>query len=82
MVEKGRLRPGRMFLVDTAKGRIVGDHELKAELAAAHPYQQWLDENLVELDALPPAATTSCARTATSWPASRCSATRTRSSRS
>jgi glutamate synthase (NADPH) large chain len=52
VVEKGRLRPGRMFLVDTAKGRIVGDHELKAELAAAHPYQQWLDENLVQLDAL------------------------------
>ncbi len=52
VVEKGRLRPGRMFLVDTAKGRIVGDHELKAELAAARPYQRWLDDNLVELDAL------------------------------
>ncbi|MGZ4693655.1 MAG: glutamate synthase large subunit, partial [Acidimicrobiales bacterium] len=53
VVEKGRLRPGRMFLVDTAKGRIVGDHELKVELAAARPYQRWLVENLVELDALP-----------------------------
>ena len=53
VIEKGRLRPGRMFLVDTAKGRIVGDHEIKADLADAHPYQQWLDDNLVELDMLP-----------------------------
>ena len=40
VVEKGRLQPGRMFLVDTTKGRIVGDDEIKAELAAAHPYQR------------------------------------------
>ena len=53
VVEKGRLRPGRMFLVDTAKGRIVGDDEIKAELAAAHPYQEWLDDHQVELDNLP-----------------------------
>ena len=53
VVEKGRLRPGRMFLVDTAKGRIVGDHEIKAELAAARPYQDWLDDHQVDLDNLP-----------------------------
>ncbi len=39
-----------MFLVDTAKGRIVGDDEIKDRLAAAHPYQQWLDDQLVDLD--------------------------------
>jgi glutamate synthase (NADPH) large chain len=53
VVHKGRLQPGRMFLVDTAKGRIVGDDELKTRLAATHPYKQWLDASLVELDGLP-----------------------------
>ncbi len=53
IIEKGRLRPGRMFLVDTAKGRIIGDEEIKAELAGAHPYQEWLDEHLIELEDLP-----------------------------
>ncbi len=53
VVHKGRLQPGRMFLVDTAKGRIVGDDEIKTRLAAAHPYKQWLDAQLVELDGLP-----------------------------
>src|SRR6185369_11598954 len=38
VVEKGRLQPGRMFLVDTAAGRIVRDDEIKAQLAAAEPY--------------------------------------------
>src|SRR5262249_46391336 len=42
IVAKGRLAPGRMFLVDTAAGRIVSDDELKAELAAQEPYQEWL----------------------------------------
>ncbi len=50
---KARLQPGRMFLVDTAQGRIIGDDEIKDTLAAAHPYQEWLDRNLVELDNLP-----------------------------
>ncbi len=53
VVHKGRLQPGRMFLVDTAMGRIVGDDELKTRLAAAHPYRQWLHDQLVELDGLP-----------------------------
>ncbi|HQY14534.1 MAG TPA: glutamate synthase large subunit [Ilumatobacteraceae bacterium] len=53
VVRKGRLQPGRMFLIDTAQGRIVGDEEVKLGLAQAQPYQQWLDDGLVELKALP-----------------------------
>ncbi|WP_042907438.1 glutamate synthase central domain-containing protein, partial [Mycobacterium avium] len=53
VVRRMRLQPGRMFLVDTAQGRIVSDEEIKAELAAEHPYQEWLDRNLVPLDDLP-----------------------------
>jgi len=53
VVRKIRLRPGRMFLVDTAQGRIVGDDELKAELAAEHPYAEWLQAGLIRLDNLP-----------------------------
>ncbi|MBY6677410.1 glutamate synthase large subunit [Rhodococcus sp. BP-332] len=53
IVRKVRLQPGRMFLVDTAQGRIVSDDEIKDELAAEHPYQEWLDEGLVEIDDLP-----------------------------
>ena len=47
---RGRLQPGRMFLVDTAKGRIIDDEEIKAELAAMEPYQEWLDSNLMCLE--------------------------------
>src|SRR6185369_90060 len=50
---KGRLRPGRMFLVDTAAGRIVRDEEIKKSLAAKYPYRQWLNENQIKLDDLP-----------------------------
>ncbi|HEY7627492.1 MAG TPA: glutamate synthase central domain-containing protein, partial [Ilumatobacteraceae bacterium] len=53
VVRKGRLQPGRMFLVDTALGRIVEDDEIKRGLASAHPYSQWLDEGIVELGELP-----------------------------
>ncbi len=53
VVRKMRLQPGRMFLVDTAQGRIVSDEEIKAELAAEHPYQEWLDEGLFHVDGLP-----------------------------
>ncbi len=53
VVRKGRLQPGRMFLVDTAKGRLVEDEEIKAELAAEHPYDQWLATDQVRLDELP-----------------------------
>jgi hypothetical protein len=51
--EKGRLRPGKMFLVDTVQGRIIPDDELKASLAARQPYAKWLDENLITLEKLP-----------------------------
>ncbi|MEE2768506.1 MAG: glutamate synthase large subunit [Actinomycetota bacterium] len=54
IVEKGRLQPGRMFLIDTDRGRIVRDQEIKDELIAAHPYGEWLDRNLVHLNDLPP----------------------------
>lgn len=54
VVAKGRLRPGRMFLVDTAAGRIITDDEIKAELAAAAPYGEWLHAGLIHLDDLPP----------------------------
>src|SRR5690242_2735101 len=53
VVKRMRLQPGRMFLVDTAQGRIVADEEIKAELAAEHPYQEWLDNGLVSIDDLP-----------------------------
>lgn len=53
VVQRMRLQPGRMFLVDTAQGRIVSDEAIKAELAAEHPYQEWLDNNLVPLEKLP-----------------------------
>ncbi|MBO0894124.1 MAG: glutamate synthase subunit alpha, partial [Acidimicrobiales bacterium] len=57
VVEKGRLQPGRMFLVDTAKGRIVSDDEIKAELAAEHPYGEWLSAGQVAFEDLPPRRT-------------------------
>jgi glutamate synthase domain-containing protein 2/glutamate synthase domain-containing protein 1/glutamate synthase domain-containing protein 3 len=50
---KGRLRPGRMFFVDTVEGRIVEDEEIKQGFAKRQPYRQWLEENLVGLEALP-----------------------------
>ena len=53
VVRKVRLQPGRMFLVDTAQGRVISDEELKNELAAEHPYQQWIDEGLIHMDDLP-----------------------------
>jgi glutamate synthase (ferredoxin) len=54
IVAKGRLQPGRMFLVDTAEQRIVSDDELKHRVATEHPYQEWLREWLVKLTELPP----------------------------
>jgi glutamate synthase (NADPH/NADH) large chain len=54
VVRKGRLQPGRMFLVDTVRGRIVDDDEIKAELAAEQPYLEWLEAGQIDLDDLPP----------------------------
>ncbi|MFC0597052.1 glutamate synthase large subunit [Streptomyces palmae] len=53
VVRKGRLQPGRMFLVDTAERRIIEDEEIKAALAAEQPYRDWLDSGLIELADLP-----------------------------
>ncbi|PRY42406.1 glutamate synthase large subunit [Umezawaea tangerina] len=52
VVAKGRLQPGRMFLVDTEAGRIVDDAEIKAGLADDHPYDEWLHAGLLQLDDL------------------------------
>ncbi|WCO65093.1 glutamate synthase large subunit [Iamia majanohamensis] len=53
VVTRGRLQPGRMFLVDTAEGRIIADEEIKSDLASEHPYDEWLHAGLVPLDELP-----------------------------
>jgi glutamate synthase (ferredoxin) len=55
ILKKGRLQPGRMFLVDTVQGRIIEDEEIKQQIAAERPYRQWLDEHLLHLADLPPA---------------------------
>jgi glutamate synthase (ferredoxin) len=49
VAHKGRLEPGRMFLVDTQAGRIVADEEIKHKMATAHPYRDWLNQHQVEL---------------------------------
>ncbi len=53
VVRKGRLQPGRMFLVDTVSGRIIEDDEIKAELAAEQPYAEWLHGGVIHLEELP-----------------------------
>jgi glutamate synthase (NADPH/NADH) large chain len=50
---KGRLQPGKMFLVDTVEGRIVSDKEIKEKLASRQPYGEWLAENQITIDQLP-----------------------------
>ena len=58
---KGRLQPGRMFLVDTEQGRIVNDNEIKSKIARQKPYRRWLEQNRIELrglfDVAPPPRT-------------------------
>ncbi|GGP42018.1 glutamate synthase [Streptomyces melanogenes] len=53
VVRKGRLQPGKMFLVDTAEHRIIEDDEIKAALAAEAPYAEWLEAGEIELEDLP-----------------------------
>ena len=55
VLRKGRLEPGRMLLVDTAAGRLIPDEEIKAGLASAQPYQQWIEQGYLHLEDLPPA---------------------------
>ncbi|HLL78641.1 MAG TPA: glutamate synthase central domain-containing protein, partial [Ktedonobacteraceae bacterium] len=52
IVEKGRLGPGEMIAVDLERGVLLRDSDIKAELAARQPYQAWLDEYMIHLDAL------------------------------
>ncbi|MCL1466283.1 glutamate synthase large subunit [Argonema galeatum A003/A1] len=52
IASKGRLQPGRMFLVNTAEGRIVSDDEIKHKIATEHPYREWIDKFMVELSAI------------------------------
>ncbi|MCS7294565.1 MAG: glutamate synthase-related protein, partial [Dehalococcoidia bacterium] len=53
ILAKGRLQPGRMFLVSLEEGRIIDDTELKEGLARQHPYREWLDRYMVKLEELP-----------------------------
>ncbi len=53
IVQKGRLQPGKMFLVDTEEGRIVSDEEIKHQVASRKPYAVWLAENKIDLAHLP-----------------------------
>lgn len=53
VVRKGRLRPGKMFLVDTVAGRLIEDDEIKAELAASEPWGEWLEQGRINLKDLP-----------------------------
>ena len=53
---KGRLRPGRMMLIDPEEGRVLDDEEIKSELASRQPYAQWLADNEVRVDSLPDAS--------------------------
>jgi len=53
IIEKGRLQPGRMFLIDTSQGRIIRDDEIKRGLAQGAPYREWLDAHQASLEQLP-----------------------------
>ncbi len=55
ILHKGRLQPGKMFLLDLEEGRIIGDDELKTKIAAEKPYATWLKQNIIHLDNLPSA---------------------------
>jgi len=55
IVLKDRLRPGRILLVDTKEGRIISDEEVKRAIVTEHPYREWLNDHLVDLEDLPDA---------------------------
>ena len=78
---KGRLQPGKMFLVDLAEGRIIGDDELKESICRAQPYGLWLEKHQIGLDDLPePAEVPEADLDTPAAPASRRSATPRRTS--
>ena len=62
VLHKGRLRPGKMFLIDTVQKRIVADEEIKHKICAENPYRLWLKENQVKLEDLSEAALRAAAR--------------------
>ncbi len=53
VVERGRLQPGKMFLVDTTQGRIIPDEEIKNELVSKKPYKEWIKRNKILLEDIP-----------------------------
>ncbi|MEY3625294.1 MAG: glutamate synthase large subunit, partial [Actinomycetota bacterium] len=53
IVRKGRLQPGKMFLIDTKAGQIIEDEQIKSEIAAQEPWGEWLEENMINLRDLP-----------------------------
>ncbi len=53
IVRKGRMQPGKMFLIDTEQHRIIEDDEIKDKLASEHPYDEWLHAGLIKLDQIP-----------------------------
>jgi glutamate synthase (NADPH/NADH) large chain len=55
VIQKGRVQPGKMFLVDTEEGRLISDEEIKHQVATRQPYREWLDENRLQLKQLPDA---------------------------
>jgi len=55
ITHKGRVQPGKMFLVDTAEGRVIDDQEIKHRVATRRPYRAWIEENKIDLAALPDA---------------------------
>ena len=58
VLEKGRLQPGRMFLVDLEEGRVISDEEIKSTISRRKPYRKWLDDNVMTLHRLPRPAST------------------------
>ncbi len=55
VLHKGRLQPGKMFLIDLEEGRIIGDDEVKSKIATEKPYAKWLAENICDLEKIPDA---------------------------
>ncbi|MFD1630464.1 glutamate synthase large subunit [Pseudopedobacter beijingensis] len=53
VIAKGRLQPGKMFLIDIEQGRIIKDEEIKQQIAARQPYKEWLDNYIIKLEDLP-----------------------------
>ncbi len=53
VIEKGRLQPGKMFLIDFEQGRMIPDEEIKGDWARSHPFREWLDEQRIDLSELP-----------------------------